>query len=244
MELEIAGWPRWSRPLRVAFLSDFHLGSYTGDVPRLEAIVEEASVLAPDLALYGGDFVNMMLFGGGRVPPNVAARILGRLPAPLGRIAVLGNHDRNYSSGEVADALRRHDIVVLSDEQRRITFEGAEIDIVGIHDARRERPRAHALLSSLQKDQPSIVLAHDPYWFKHLPPGPHLMLAGHTHAGQISLPVIGPLRNASHAPLRWTYGLVKEPGKRLYVTSGLGCSALPLRIGAPPEYVIVEVNGA
>ena len=72
----IPGWPRTSRPLRVAFLSDFHAGSHAGDVARLAAIVEEAASHKPDLVLHGGDFVNMQVFGGGRLSPRTVADIL------------------------------------------------------------------------------------------------------------------------------------------------------------------------
>jgi predicted MPP superfamily phosphohydrolase len=243
LDLAIDGWPRVPRPLRIAFLSDFHTGSHAGDVARLEAIVAETAGYAPDLALYGGDFVNMMPFGGGRVPPSTTAAILARLEAPLGRFAVLGNHDRNYGVTEVADALRANGIAVLFDSVAEVRFEGRSIDIAGIHDARRDRPAARALLAGLTPARPTIVLAHDPWWFTHLPPGPHLMLAGHTHGGQVCLPGIGPLRNASWAPLSWSYGLIDETGRRMVVTSGLGCSKLPLRIGIAPEFVILDVRG-
>jgi predicted MPP superfamily phosphohydrolase len=58
------------------------------------------------------------------------------------------------------------------------------------------------LLEGLSRHRPTLVLAHDPYWFAHLPAGPYLMLSGHTHGGQISLPIVGPLRNATRAPLQ------------------------------------------
>jgi uncharacterized protein len=244
LDLAIEGWPRGSRPLRVAFLSDFHTGSYAGDVARLEAIVAEAARHAPDLALYGGDFVNMIPFGGGRVPPATTAGILARMEAPLGRFAVLGNHDRNYGNTEIAEALRANGIAVLFDSIHEVWFEGRTIDIAGIHDARRDRAAARALLAGLTSTRPAIVLAHDPWWFAHLPAGPHLMLAGHTHGGQICLPGVGPLRNASWAPLAWTYGMIEENGRRMVVTAGLGCSALPLRIGAPPEWHMIEIRAA
>lgn len=239
----LAGWPRWDRPLRIAYLSDFHVGSHSGDVARLTRIVAEAARDKPDLVLYGGDYVNLIPFGGGRVPPETVGAILGRLDAPLGRVAVLGNHDRNYGPDEVADALRANGITVLFDSICEVNFEGAAIPIVGLHDARRDRPAARKALTSLDPGRPAIVLAHDPWWFGEMPAGPHLMLAGHTHGGQICLPGFGPLRNASWAPLRWTYGMIEEDGKRMYVTSGLGCSALPLRIAARPEWVLLEVNG-
>lgn len=244
LNLVIKGWPRWSRPLRIAFLADFHTGSHAGDIERLRSIVREAAAYAPDLALLGGDFVNMMPFGGGRVPPRVIAGILAQLDPPLGRVAVTGNHDRTYGPEEVVDALRKEGIAVLSDQVTHVTFEDHAVPVVGIPDARVERPSVPALLGSLRPDQPALVVTHDPYWFRHVPPGPHLTLAGHTHGGQICLPWIGPLRNASHAPMRWSYGLIEEGAKRMYVTSGLGSSGIPLRLNRPPEFAIVEIVGA
>ena len=95
-----------------------------------------------------------------------------------------------------------------------------------------------------QLARPTIVLAHDPFWFAHVPAGPHLTLAGHTHGGQVRLPWIGAFTNASPAPLRWSLGHVVEEGRQLYVTSGIGTSGIPLRIGTPPEFVVVDVGAA
>ena len=106
LHLRLSGWPQGKRPLRIVFLSDFHCGSHADDLARLRVIVSEAASHQPDLALFGGDFVNMQLFGGGRVPPRVTAAILAQLSAPLGQLAVLGNHDYTYGMEEVADALR------------------------------------------------------------------------------------------------------------------------------------------
>jgi uncharacterized protein len=242
VRLCISGWPPGKRPLRIAFLSDFHSGSHADDVGRLRAIVTEAGSHQPDLVLLGGDFVNMMLFGGGRIAPRVIAAALAGLDAPLGRFAVLGNHDFDYGGDEVAAALRQHGIDVLADERRELAFDGAALDLLGIPDARVERPAAVAALAALSA-RPTIVLARDPYWFSRLPAGPHLMLSGHTHGGQICLPGIGPLTNKSRAPLRWSSGLIVENGRYLYVTRGLGTSGLPIRFLAPPEFAVLEVSG-
>jgi predicted MPP superfamily phosphohydrolase len=244
LRFKLDGWPRRSRALRIAFMSDFHVGSHSGDVARLGQLIEEANALKPDLALFGGDFMNMQLFGGGRVPPQVVASALGRLEAPLGRFAVLGNHDIDYGPREVLDALRRSTIIALNDERRELRIGGMPIDIVGIADARVERIRAHAMMRQITAARPALVLAHDPYWFQHLPPGPHLMLSGHTHGGQIRLPGIGALTTKSHAPRSWSYGLIVDNGRRLYVTSGLGTSGVPVRIGIRPEFVLIEIIGA
>lgn len=244
LRFDIPGWPKFSRPLRIAFLSDFHTGSHTGDIARLGCIVAEAAAHTPDLVLYGGDFVNMIAFGGGRIPPHVIARTLAPLTPPLGVFGIIGNHDRSYGEREVTAALRAIGVRMLYDETAVVAHEGHEIVIVGIPDARVERSAPAPLLRALGSERPSIVLTHDPVWFKDVPPGPHLTFAGHTHGGQIVFPLIGPIRNASKAPWRWTYGLVEESGKRMYVTSGLGCSGIPLRIGRPPEFVIAEATGA
>jgi predicted MPP superfamily phosphohydrolase len=239
-DLAIAGWPRAARPLRIAFLSDLHAGSHAGDVARLAAIVAEAQAFKPDLALHGGDFVNMQPFGGGRIAPRIIAATLARLDAPLGRFAVLGNHDYTYGTDEIARALQDNGITVLSDEKRTLRHEGHDIDLVGLPDARDLRLEGRAILAGIER--PTIVLAHDPFWFAHVPPGPHLTLAGHTHGGQVVLPRLGALTNASRAPRRWTYGHVIEDGRQLYVTSGIGTSGIPLRIGMPPEFAVIDVS--
>jgi predicted MPP superfamily phosphohydrolase len=242
LPITVPGWPQWQRPLRIVYLSDLHLGSHAGDVARLEAIIAEAAQYRPDLALHGGDFVNMQPFGGGRVPPHITAAILARLTAPCGRVAVLGNHDYTYGPRDVADALRHNGITVLDDNLCSVEHEAHAVHIIGLPDARATRARGLKLIRSLAA-RPTLVLAHDPAWFAHMPPGPYLMLAGHTHGGQVRLPGIGVVTNASKAPLRWSHGLVNEGGRQLYVTAGLGTSGVPLRVGVPPEYAVLDING-
>jgi predicted MPP superfamily phosphohydrolase len=243
IQLKIKGWPRCSRPLRIAFLSDFHTGSHSHDISRLESIVSEAQSRSPDLVLFGGDFVNMQPFGGGRVPPATIAAILSKLDAPCGRFAILGNGDYLYGEHEVADALRNHDIDVLTYRAQAIAFEDRTIEVVGLPDANIITAEGKGLLSRLRTDRPTIILAHDPAWFAHVPAGPYVTLAGHTHGGQVKLYGVGVLATCSKAPRRWTHGLVIEGGRYLYVTSGLGTSLLPIRIGVPPEYAVIEIEG-
>ena len=242
LELTIPGWPR--NRLRIALLSDLHAGSHAGDVARLQAIVTEAASYKPDLVLHGGDFVNMQPFGGGRLAPHAIAAILARLDAPLGCFAVLGNHDYLYGADEITQELRDRGITVLSDETRTLRHAGNAIELIGLPDACELRPAGRALLAGLSTERPAIVLAHDPFWFAHVPRGPHLTLAGHTHGGQIRLPLLGAFTNASRAPLRWSLGHVVEEGRHLYVTSGIGTSGIPLRVGVPPEFAVIDVSAA
>jgi predicted MPP superfamily phosphohydrolase len=224
-------------------MADFHTGSHVDDVSRLGSIVDEANRMSPDIALFGGDYVNMQWFGGGRIPPRIIAATLARIQAPLGRFAVLGNHDYTYDDLAVQDALDQAGITVLNHDRSTVRLADRTITVAGIPNARVPYPQAYALLASIRLDEPTIVLAHDPFWFAHLPAGPHLMLAGHTHGGQVRLPGIGVFRNASKAPLRWSYGLVHERGQYLYVTSGIGTSGAPIRWRVPPEFVVLDVIG-
>jgi predicted MPP superfamily phosphohydrolase len=238
--IEIPGWPADSI-LRIAVLADLHLGSHAGDVLRLEAIVGEVNALSADLILLPGDFVNAMLWGRGRIPPERVAELLSPLKAPLGVFAVIGNHDRDLDGPRVERALEAHGVAVLENKTACIKSGGAEINILGLSDARSGRPEL-SFLTNLSDTGPTIILTHDPVLFAKLPSGPHLMVCGHTHGGQIKLPVLGVLTNASEAPLRWTAGLIEENGRRLFVSTGLGTSGLPFRLGVPPEIALLTVR--
>ncbi len=241
LRIGIAGWPEFSRPLRILFTSDLHVGSHTEDVERLIHIMMSAAELEPDLLCVGGDYINGMLFGGGRVPPETTAVILGLVKPPLGSFAILGDHDELYGAPAVACALRGAGLSVLLNETARIVFEGHEITIVGVTPDAAGLPE---LLRQAPNGIPRIVLAHDPVAFALLPKNKgDLMLCGHTHGGQVQLPMLGPLVNMSEAPLTWTCGHVVDGDCHLYVTSGLGTSLLPLRLRIPPEVVLIEVHG-
>jgi len=238
----ISGWPVWSRPLRIAFLSDLHTGSHADDVARLNAIVAEASLFRPDVVLLGGDYVNLQPLGGGRVPPRMIATALSEFKPALGCFAILGDHDHVYGKSEVAEALIARGLDVIDGEQRTIRYEGQTISLLGIP---RPCPTAETRdrLHRLSQSTPTIVLTHDPAWFVDVPPGPILTLAGHTHGGQIALPKFGPVINCSKAPLRWSSGLTIEGNRRLFTTTGIGTSGIPFRWNAPPEFVILDVSG-
>ena len=190
----------------------------------------------PDVVLFGGDYMNLQLAGGGHVPPRVIARLLARMMGRHGRFAILGNHDYCYGEQEVAAALHMRAASRCSTTAAGSVNVGRHsIDVVGLPDAHVVRQRGRTLLQSLAMDRPTIVLAHDPVWFKDVPRGPHLTLAGHTHGGQIKFPGLGVIRNSSRAPLRWSQGLGVEGGRHMIVTAGLGSSGVPLRVGVRPS---------
>ena len=241
IQIEVAGWPQFSRPLRILFLSDLHVGSHAGDVERLTRILISTAEFHPDLMCLGGDYINGLLFGSGRVPPETTAAILGRVKPPLGAFGVLGDHDELFGAPAIVRALRDAGLTVLRDEGASITFEGQEITLLGVTPG---AARLSELTRQAPPGLPKIVLAHDPAAFALVPDDAvSLMLCGHTHGGQIQLPWLGPVVNMSDAPLKWTYGHVVKGNCHLYVTSGIGTSLAPLRLGISPEVVLLEVRG-
>ncbi len=227
--------------MKIVFLSDFHVGSHSRDPERLKVIVSEASALQPDLVLLGGDFLNMMPRFGGRVPPETVSGCLDPLKAaPLGVWAVLGNHDWQYDGDAVIAALSERNIPVLHNRSVQLKHLDAAFHLAGVDDYATGRGRLRETVAEIPKHEPLIILTHDPAAFADLENRSALVLAGHTHGGQVQLPFFGPVVNASVAPLAHTYGhIAGDFDSQMIVSSGLGTSGLPIRLGTWPE--IVEV---
>ena len=227
LDVLVKGWPRFARPLRIAFLTDFHAGSHTGDVQRLTAILAEAASYSPDLVLFGGDYVNMQYFGGGRLAPRVIAALIARLDALHGRFAVLGNHDYIYGEQDVAVALRDYGVVVLDHERRTLTVDGHLIDIVGVPDAHVIRPSPR-LLAGMKPTRPTLCLA--PIRRGSRSPRRPVPYPRRPHAwGPDQAPRHWRPGERQYRALALDHGLIVEGGRQLYVSAGLGMSGLPIR---------------
>lgn len=224
-------------PLTCVVLTDLHVGSHAGDLDRIASIVAEVRARRPGLLLLGGDYVNMQIFGGGRVRPEEVAEVLAPLAGAAPVAAVLGNHDAEYGAAHVARTLEARGIPVLFNEVRRLETHAGDIDVAGLEDHGTGRRDVAGLLAGLQRPSRTLVLAHDPASFEDVPAGVIATVSGHTHGGQIRLPLVGALVNASTAPLRWSHGHVVEEDRHLVVSAGLGTSGLPLRFNCPPEIV-------
>ncbi len=228
-------------PWRIVLLADLHLGSYAGDVERLGAIVRETNAMSPDLVLLLGDYVNMMPFGGGRVPPDAIARILADLRAGSGVFGVLGNHDWRYGRAAVDQAFAQAGVPLIDNRIVVARRRDDGLALLGLEDDQCGAPDL-SLFDSLPPDLPSLVVTHDPGVFHDLPPG-HLTVAGHMHGGQIRIPgILPPVVPTGRAPRAWANGHVQERGSDLVVSAGLGASGFPLRLGMPPEIVLLELS--
>lgn len=252
-------WPR-GRRLRLAVITDLHVGSPHMPVPRVRDIVDQTNALAPELVVLLGDFVASRARRPGDPPVEAWARELARLEAPHGRFAVLGNHDwwqdertqRDYAGPtEAGLALEAVGIPVLQNDARRIETGAGALWIAGLGDQQaflKSRPGRRrgiddlpATLAKISDDAPVIMLAHEPDIFARMPARVALTLSGHTHGGQVRLFGWSPIV-PSYYGNRYAYGHVVEEGRDLVVSAGLGTSKLPFRLGAPPEIVVIELG--
>lgn len=240
--LRLPGWPADYPALKVAFLSDFHMGMPHMTLRRLRTVVERTVAESPDLILLGGDFVDRKAFSRRPVPLGDIADGLGGLRARLGVFAVLGNHDWKVDGEAIRRELERVGIGVLENEARLVAADGRPLWVAGAAEPNTRTPDFAATLRRVRDAAPVLLLVHDPVAFFDVPDRPILTLSGHTHGGQISrLPFLGATIIMSYAPLKWAYGHVVENGRHLLVTGGIGTSGLPLRFLMRPEIVMIEV---
>jgi predicted MPP superfamily phosphohydrolase len=194
----------------------------------------------PDAILLLGDYIDAHPLWGGRLAPEKIAHALAALHAPLGTYAVLGNHDWKQAGDRMWRALHNEGIEV---HENRVMKAG-DLYVAGLADLRRRRPDLPGALAGVPADAPVVLLSHDPDVFPYVPGRISLTLSGHTHGGQIAIPVLRRLAIPSRYGERYARGHVVEDGRHLYVTSGLGTSGLPLRLLSPPEVVVLELVAA
>jgi uncharacterized protein len=240
--LELPLWPARLDGLRLGILTDLHAGApHAGREPIARA-VERLNAERPDVMLLLGDFVDAHPLWRGRLVPDVVAGILARLHAPLGTFAVLGNHDWKATGGGMWAALWRARVPVLENEAVRLATPGGPLHVAGLADLRCRRADTVRALADVPPSEPVMLLSHDPDVFPYVPDRVALTLAGHTHGGQVAIPLLRRPAIPSTYGERYARGHVVEDGRHLYVSSGLGTSGLPLRLLAPPEIVVLELR--
>lgn len=245
VEVALSAWPKTLDGLRVAVASDLHIGSPHVPLGRLHAIVQRINALKADLVLLPGDFLVAGVVGGRYVAPDLVVEGLARLRAPLGVFAVLGNHDRKR--GRAPHALAAFEAghpTLLENRAIRVTRDGAAFWVAGFGDIHFGGPDVPGTLAQVNDDAPVIALTHNPDLFPRIPDRVGLTVCGHTHIGQVRLPLIGaPYTSSSHGQ-RYARGLIREGARQLFVTAGVGTSILPVRFNAPPEIAVLRLTSS
>lgn len=239
---DIANWPHPLSGLRVAVISDIHADDWFVDNKKLRLIVERTNQLQPDLIVILGDYMSGNGWVRRRVEPEVFAPILKDFSAPLGVYSVLGNHDWWYSGAKVRSGLEKNGIKVLEDEVVQLNARGTSFWLVGLADLWTRAQRIDETLAKVPQGQTVIALTHNPDIFPRVPQSVPLLLAGHTHGGQVRFPLIGSVVRSSDYGERYSRGHLFENNHHLFVTTGIGCSILPVRFGVTPEIVLLTIR--
>ena len=232
-------WPAGAPPVTVALISDVHAGGAAMDAARLARIAERIAVLKPDLVLIAGDFVSGHAPGSAAAVAPALTHALARIHPPLGTIAVLGNHDHWTGAAAVRGALNRAGVTVLVNE----AVVRGPLAIGGIDDEYTGHDRLPETLAQLRRlPGARVMVSHSPDIAPALPGDVALLFAGHTHCGQIVLPLWGAIAVPSAYGSRYLCGVIREGARATIVTGGLGTSLLPLRFGAPPDLWLVRLG--
>lgn len=254
-------WPE-GLSLRIAVITDLHACEPWMPVSRIRRIAALANSLSPDLVVLLGDFAAGTHLVTGPVRPDQWGEALSGLKAPLGVHAVLGNHDWWHGplpSDPTDDAegarraLKQMGARLYENDALRLQKNGQPFWILGLGDQMAEflpigrrgewrgRDDLGATLAKATDDAPAILLAHEPFIFDRVPKRVALTLCGHTHGGQVNLPLLGPIVAEVRYRSRRVYGHFVQDDRHLVISGGLGESILPMRFMRPPEIVEVTV---
>ncbi len=250
--LTIRDLPPGLRGLRVALFADPHVGPRVPD-EFIRRAVQATLDLKPDLILLLGDYIHIAAPAARRSAELIAPLVSAGIP----HAAVRGNHDWRGGRDFVSDALRAVGVRFIDndrlflDESRRLLDQPPPGDaptlcLAGLGDLHEHVVDVAAALRDVPQTTPRLVLAHQPAtaWHPDLaragtPDGPRIdaMVCGHTHGGQVNLPVLG-------SPAKWlgwlngyTSGVDRRRPFPVVVSSGIGLSLIPVRLNAPPEIV-------
>jgi len=260
-DVSLAGLPQAFEGMRIVQLSDIHLDEYTE--PRfLRDVVERVNRMQPDAVLLTGDFVSECVLPRGIMTDAFAkkqmdhsvqaawqcAAILKELKCER-LFAILGNHDHAVGAGHVTEALTAHGIVLLRNAFVPIEREGGRIWLAGLDDPVEGDPKPElAIPASIRNvpNEPVVLMCHAPDYADTLlatsaGQAVSLMLSGHTHGGQVRLPLLGAveLPELGH---KYVEGWFRLGGLQLYVNRGIGTVGLPFRFNCPPEITMMTLR--
>lgn len=236
-DIVIPGLPRDLDGLRIVQLSDIHYGPFFGSA-ELRRAVDMANETRAHIAVLTGDLIT-------RAGDDLAGclELLKRLRADAGVYGCHGNHEKYARVAEAASRIAlRHGITILQSSRAVLQFGSARLNLAGV-DYYGTGTRTLPFFAPLVDHSAwNILLQHNPAHFPDAArAGFDLMLAGHTHGGQVNLPVLRENINVTRAFTQYVRGAYELGASRLYVSCGLGTVGVPVRLGAPPEVSLIRL---
>ena len=237
--VELEGFSSAQRPITIALISDLHVGGPVMPPERVSRIVSQINALRPDIVMIAGDIMADGKAVSEAYTLEQAIEPLGALEAPLGVIAVSGNHDHARGLPAMQAIMQANGIVLLTNR----TLAAGPVSVAGVDEIAGGEAAVAGVIQQLEAMPGGrIVLAHNPDLFALVPSSASLTVAGHTHCGQIALPWGYAPVTPSRFDQRYNCGRVDEAGKTLVVTAGLGACVLPLRLFAPADIWLIEAR--
>ena len=247
LEISLARLPEAFDGFTIAQLSDFHYENYFSAVPIRKA-VQVVNGLKPDLIVLTGDFVTVPMFRSRSSKIRAAnsaapcAEVLQALQAPMGKFAILGNHDADAGPTRITGMLADHGIPILRNRALPLERDTGRLWLIGVDDALRGEPDLGVAIRHIPDNDPRILLAHEPDFADESSLLPvDLQLSGHSHGGQIWIPGIG----APWLPplsIKYPRGLYQVGNLTLYTNIGIGTIRAPIRINCPPEITLITLR--
>jgi uncharacterized protein len=242
-EIALQRWPQRMDGFTVALLSDFHYDPYFSVHP-LRAAIGMVNELRPDLIVLTGDFVSIPWFGNsaeGAAAAEPCAQLLRQMRAAHGLWAVMGNHDADTDPNRVTGALLDNGIHVLRNQSAPIEKDGSRFWLAGIDDVLGRTADISATLHGIPSEA-TVLLAHEPDYADHVASYPvDLQLSGHSHGGQVRIPLLPPLV-LPRLGRKYVSGTYQIRALTLYTNRGLGTVEIPVRLNCPPEVTLLTLR--
>ncbi|MFW5868766.1 MAG: metallophosphoesterase [Armatimonadota bacterium] len=223
--------------MRICHLTDVHHGPFLA-IENVHEVVELALAQSPDMFVLTGDLSHKKEWS---VPPVWDA--MTPLEAPLGVWGVMGNHDWWHGISASREGAKRAKIEMVDNRAAPIERGGERIWIAGVGDLWADEQDLEGALRDVPADEPVILLTHNPDYAEEMAdPRVKLMMAGHSHGGQVCAPLLGPLTVPNR--MKYAAGLVRTDASQIYISRGIGMAAVPFRVNCRPEMPVFELTRA
>ncbi len=241
-EIGVKNWNKDLGGLKIVFFADNHTDGFFGTLNKLKRIVRTINGQKPDIVLYGGDI--MRNFTSPFISRAEVASEFAKIKSKYGVYGVYGNHDWQMGMLKLRESFKDSNVKFLENESVLIETDKGAFALVGLADYSTRYINYTASFRDIKnypKDTPIIVLSHSPDAFPECPKDFSLMLAGHTHGGQIVVPFYGALLVPSKYGNKYALGLFEERGKKMLVTNGAGSALIFARIPYKPEIAVLKL---